>query len=488
MKSNDTASDLLFDHSGLRTGIPVTRRLVLSFLAAAAALLLLRLLPLDSYGENTSLALGFLAACLILIIFSPINIAADALIVALGGIALGFWDWGSVGSTFGSSSFLSVFGMLIVAMGCEFTPFGKRLAYLVLKRFGHKPSTMVFILAVVSAALSSFVSNVAVIIMMSSICAELLSAMDQKPGSSKLGRTLMLVIPMAAIVGGMVLINGSPTGNTMAIQFLTNSTGGVYTVSYGQWAAGGISCFLITILPICLIYIRCFHLRNEEISLPPESYYGELLQSLGPVGGSEIRWVLTVVGMVACMLSGMKTGTAALLFALVTVLPGIGTVPMDKALKKLPLHAMMAAGLIPLLAKLFSDTGLGACMSDWITPLVRNVGPIGFSIITALIMGILVNIFINANLAVSALVIGVSAPVCVSLGYNPTVVMLPALFIASFFFAMGSHNIMLLNNGYGYWDMKDPIVPGFLVVIFCALVFPLICCLLLPLFGMPLLL
>ena len=182
----------------------------------------------------------------------------------------------------------------------------------------------------------------------------------------------------------------------------------------------------------------------------------------------------------------LKTGVAALFFALISTLPGVGTVPMDKALKKLPLHAMMAAGLIPLLAKLFSDTGLGACMSDWISPLVKNMSPVGFAIVSALIMGILVNIFVNANLAVSALVIGVAAPVCVRLGYNPVVVMMPSLFIASFFFVMGSQNIMLLNNGYGYWNMKDPIVPGFLVVILCAILFPVICCLVCPLFGMPL--
>lgn len=485
IKQSQPGSDRFFDLEGLRTGTPVTRKFVFTLLAAAAALLLLSRLPLEHYGESTPLALGFLVAVLILIIFAPLNIAADGMIVAVGGIALGFWDWSTVGSTFGSSSFLSVFGMLIVAMGCEFTPFGKRIAYTVLKRFGHKPTSMVLILGVVSACLSSFVSNVAVIIMMSSICAELLAVMGQKSGESKLGKTVMLVVPMAAIVGGMALINGSPTGNTMAIQFLSNSTGGEFTVTYTQWAAGGVSCFLLTILPISLIYVKCFRLRDSDLELPPKSYYEALLQELGPIHGSEIRWVLTVIAMVICMLSGMGTGTAAMLFALITIFPVIGTVPAEKALKKLPLHAMMAAGLMPLLAQLFSSTGLGDCIGDWIMPLVGNMGPLALMCLSALIMGILVNVFINANLAVSALIIGIISPVCVSLGYNPSLIMLPSMFLASFFFAMGSHNIMLLNNGYGYWDMKDPILPGFLVILFCALVFPVICYFLLPLFGFP---
>lgn len=479
----DNGRDAIIDMKGLHTGVPVSKQLVISTISTFLLFALTRLIPLDQYGETTSLALAFLVSMIAMIIFLPVNIALKGIIVTLLGTALGFWDWSAIGSTFGSSSFLTIFGMLIVSMGCEFTQFGARLAYFVLKRFGQKPKRMVFVLAIASACLSAFVSNVAVIIMMSSICAEMLSAMKQQPGSSNLGRTLMLTIPMAAIVGGMALINGSPTGNTMAIQFMTNAAGGAYTVSYEQWAVCGITCFVIMIIPMCVVYIGCFKLKNSDVEVLPEEYYAKLLADLGPIGGSEIRWLITVIAMVACMLSGMKTGVAALLFAAISMLPGIGTVPADKAIKKLPLSAMIAAGTMPLLSVLFSETGLGDCMSDWITPLVIKSGPLGLSILSALLVGVLVNVFVNANLAVSALVIGIVTPVCIRMGYNPTIIMMPTMFIASFFFVMGSHNIMLLNYGYGYWNMKDPIIPGFLVVLLCAVAFPVICYFIGPIFG-----
>lgn len=479
----DKGRDTIIDMKGLRTGVPVSKRLVISIISIIMLFVLISFIPLDQYGEKTSLALAFLVSMVAMIIFLPVNIALDGIIVALFGAALGFWDWSTIGATFGSSSFLTIFGMLIVSMGCEFTPFGARLAYFVLKRFGQKPKRMVFVLAIVSACLSAFVSNVAVIIMMSSICAEMLNAMKQQPGSSKLGRTLMLTIPMAAIVGGMALINGSPTGNTMAIQFMTNAAGGAYTVSYGQWAVCGIACFVVMIIPMCVVYIGCFKLKNSDVEVLPKKYYAKLLADLGPIGGSEIRWIITVIAMVACMLSGVKTGVAALLFAAISVFPGIGTVPADKAIKKLPIGPMMAAGTMPLLSNLFSATGLGDCMSDWITPLVIDSGPVGLSILSALLVGVMVNLFVNANLAVSALVIGIVTPVCIKLGYNPVIIMMPTMFLASFFFAMGSHNIMLLNYGYGYWSMKDPIIPGFLVVLLCAVAFPVICYFVGPIFG-----
>lgn len=485
-KDTVNVRDTLIDMTGLRTGVPITKRLILSVLGAAALFVLCALLPLGEYGHGTATALGFFAASIFLIIFAPINIAVDSLLIAVGGIILGFWDWGQVGASFGSSSFLTIMGMIIVSMGCEFTPFGRRVAYTMLRRFGAHPAKVVVAIAVVSACLSSCVSNVAVIIMMSGICAEVLEAMGEKPGESRIGKAMMLIIPTAAIVGGVVLINGSPTGNTMAIQFLTTSTDGRFTVTYSQWALCGVSCFLVAIVPICLVYLRCFKINPKNVVMPDVSYYEGPMKALGRLGGSEIRWIITVAAMVACMLAGMPTGMVSMLFAAVSMLPGIGTVPADKAIKKLPLQAMIAAGLIPLLSQLFSNTGLGDLISDIISPLVVNAGPLGLSIISALIMGVLINLFVNANLAVSALVIGIISPVCVGLGYNPVVIMMPTLFMASFFFVLGSNNIMLLNIGYGYWEMKDTVLPGAITVLICALLFPVVCCAVCPLFGIPL--
>lgn len=483
-KDADHCKSAFFDIAGSETGVPLTWRFFVPILVAAVVFVLFNFLPLEKYGDNTALGLAFLTASIVLMISLPVNIAICGLIIAVGGVILGFWNYGDVGAVFGGSSFLSIFGMLIVSMGCEYTPFGRRMAYVVLRRFGQKSSRMVLVLAVVTACISALVSNVAVIIIMSSVCAELLQTMGQKPGESHIGKTIMLIIPMAAIVGGIVLINGSPTGNTMAISFLENASGGRFSVSYGQWAYFGISCFVVTIIPISLVYMKCCGLKHSNVVMPPSEYYEQLLRELGPLSSAEIRWLLTVTGMVASMLCGVKPGLAALGFACISMLPGIGTVPADKAIKKLPLHVMIASGFVPLLAKLFSETGLGHCIGDWIGPLIQGLGPLGLSIVSALLMGTLVNVFVNANLAVLALVMGVITPVCIKLGYNPEVVLIPSMFLASFFFVMGAHNIMLLNKGYGYWEIRDPMLPGTIVVLLCAVIFPIICCCIAPLLGM----
>ncbi|MDO4548417.1 MAG: hypothetical protein Q4D04_09985, partial [Clostridia bacterium] len=173
------------------------------------------------------------------------------------------------------------------------------------------------------------------------------------------------------------------------------------------------------------------------------------------------------------------------LFGCLSICPIIGTVPAKDGFKKLPIQMMIAMGFINITGTLFTGTGLGDALGTLIGPLVNGVGPLGFSIIASLLLGIMVNIFVNAQTGAYALVLGVLSPVCVSLGYNPVLIMLPVMFVGSFFFCMGPSAMCMLNKGYGYWEMKDPMLPGYLVVIFASVLFPVICYYVGPIFGMP---
>ena len=43
---------------------------------------------------------------------------------------------------------------------------------------------------------------------------------------------------------------------------------------------------------------------------------------------------------------------------------------------------------------------------------------------------------------------------------------------------MRMNAIMLMNKGYGYWNDKDTMLPGYLTVVLTSVVIPVICCLL----------
>ena len=122
----------------------------------------------------------------VLYLVQPWDMVLSTLMVPVAGYFLGFWDWSVDSTSTGTSSFVSMFALSVVSAGAATTPLGRRIALIFLRKFHDKPLRMVFAVSIVSAALSAFISNTAVIIMMSGIVNGLLITMGEKPGESKL--------------------------------------------------------------------------------------------------------------------------------------------------------------------------------------------------------------------------------------------------------------------------------------------------------------
>jgi len=468
--------DSLLDISGLRTGFPITKKFLIVVAAAIVAFLVITFaVDLSAYGEQASLGLGAFVAVLIVMIFGGIDIFEASLIMVFFGLALGVFEWGDVTSALGSSSFYTLLGMTIVAGGAEFTPFGKRFAYSFLKWFGQKPIPLVIAFTAATAILSAFVSNTAVIILMSGICSTLLSAMGEKPGESKIGRVLMSLVVMASFFGGCCLISGSPYGNSLMISFLESGSSGAYTVTYAQWAIYGTVSFLVLLIPICFIYIKFNKFKSSDVQTLPKEYYQKKLDELGPMGGSEYRWCAMIVIMVILMIMGKNTAMMAMLFAMLCLIPGFGVSPMKGYEKKIPLSCLLCIALVPMMALFITKTGLIDWISDIIIPILDSVkSPLLYAMICALIMGLGVNFTVSAMTAFQAAYMVILVPITVELGFNPVVVLMPTLLIASFFWSMGLNYMVMLNRGYGYWEDKDLFAPGMISVVLCAIVIPLL--------------
>lgn len=479
--------DRALDFSGLRTGVPFDKRTIITLAVCIVSFLALKALPLAAYGETTSTALALVVVTFLMLMFLKVNVIVPSMLIAVAGFFLGLWDWNAVKTTIADSPMVMMTGMMIVAMGCEYTPMGKRIAYGLLKAFGQKPRTLVIVIGICTAVLSGFVSNNAMIIMMSSICAEMLREMKQVPGESKLGRAIMLVVIAASMIGGIMLINGSPIGNATGISLLVEASGGVAAISFADWAKIGVPAFLIVTIPMGLVYVVCCGVKNNEYSdLPSKDYYEEKLKELGPIGGSEIRWIIIVVGMVGCMIAGMNMAVAAVLWAIIAMFPLVGVVPSNEVFRKLPWSIIIASAFIPIMGTCFSAHGIGAMVVQAFGGIFEGLSPIAFCLVATMFQGIICNLFVGASTAALSLGIGLMTPICMSLGYNPSIIMLPVILINSCFFIIGANTTMLLNKGYGYWELKDPIVPGCILIVICAVVFALVGCLLGPVFGMSL--
>ena len=121
----EQTKDRLFDLSGTTTGKPVTKKMVVYIVLALVAIFGGMLLPLGAYGPKAGLGLGFFIAVILLYLSQCFSIEAISLMMAGVGFLLEFWTWADVQTSTGTSSFLQMLCMFVVAAGANTTPIGK---------------------------------------------------------------------------------------------------------------------------------------------------------------------------------------------------------------------------------------------------------------------------------------------------------------------------------------------------------------------------
>jgi len=236
------------------------RRLVKMILAALAAALI-TLVPdyanLDPAAMWTFFILVFAAglwmseaipafAVAILIIGLEILILGKP-----GGVfAQGPQDWQIFIQPWSSPIMWLFLGGFVLGQAAQTTGLDRMMARFVLKWFGAKPSNVLLGAMGLTFLFSMFMSNTATTAMMMSVMAPVLAGIDKKDPFVK---ALLLGVPLAANVGGMGTIIGSPP-NAIAAGLLSSS----YEVSFMEWMTLGLPPAILLFF-IAWIYLQMAH-------------------------------------------------------------------------------------------------------------------------------------------------------------------------------------------------------------------------------------
>lgn len=178
-------------------------------------------------------------------------------IALLGRVADNESDWEKYVATWGSPLVWLFFGGFILAAAAKKTQLDRWLARQVLSRLGMRPAIVLAGLMGATAVLSMFLSNTATATMM---VAMLGPAVAGSRGASGQARALMLGIAMAANIGGMGTIIGTPP-NAIAAGVLAEHGG----VNFAQWMLYGIPPAVI-LLTIAWGYLLLRYLGRDAFA------------------------------------------------------------------------------------------------------------------------------------------------------------------------------------------------------------------------------
>lgn len=135
---------------------------------------------------------------------------------------------------FGSKVVFFLIGSLMLSAALMKTGLSKRLATLVVERFGRTPWRLVVAVYALSAVAATVMSEHAVAVMMLPIVIDITRALELDRRRSQLGRALSFALAWGCIIGGTLTILGGSRA-PLTIGMLEEATGGRATITFVEF-------------------------------------------------------------------------------------------------------------------------------------------------------------------------------------------------------------------------------------------------------------
>lgn len=397
-------------------------------------------------------------------VFEVIPIAATALLPIILFPLMNSISLGDTTASYGHKYVFLYMGGFILAVAMERWNLHKRIALHIIRAIGTNMYTIVLGFMIATAFLSMWISNTATTVMVLPMAVSIVKQMKDNPNTPKnenkvFSKLLMLGIAYAASIGGIATLIGTPP-NLVFAGFVQETYG--VDISFWQWMKFGLPVASVLLI-LAWLYLTRLAYPLESARFPGgKDEIKRLLVELGPMGREE-KLVLSVFVLTAfCWITRsfvlqniipgiddtiIAVGAAILLFIIPANGTGRALIKWSEAVK-IPWGIILLFGGGLAIAKGFQDTGLDLYLGGQMAFFD------GFSLFGVLLLVVAsINFLteITSNLATTAMMLPVLAPLAVSLEVDPFMLMVACTTAASCAFMLPvatPPNAVVFGSGY----------------------------------------
>ena len=386
-------------------------------------------------------------------------------------------------------------GGFMLAIAIERWNLHKRIALTIINFIGTNIKSIILGFMVATAFLSMWISNTATSIMMLPIGMAIVSQLKDNPNTSEneniiFGKALMLAIAYSASIGGVSTLIGTPPNVVLA-----GIVGEIYGVeiTFSKWIVFGLPISILLIF-ICWRYLTGIAFKFQQNSFPGgREEIKKQLNELGAISFEEktVIWVFAATAFAWISRSFLlkqfipnidDTIIAIIAGAALFLLPaskekGRPILLWDEAVR-LPWGILLLFGGGLALASGFKSSGLAAWIGGQLT-LLEGVALI--VLLAALIAAVNFLTEITSNLATTAMILPILAPLALAIDVHPYILMVGATVAASCAFMLPvatPPNAVVF--GSGYLNIPDMVKTGFWMNVISIVLLTLIVYFLLP--------
>jgi len=439
-------------------------RLLGLFLGPISFFLILSFFHPDGLSKEANAVLASTIWIAIWWITEAIPIAVTALLPLVLFPLSGGLDLPSTSGSFGHKYVFLYMGGFIIAIAIEKWNLHKRIALNIINFIGSDVRKIILGFMMATAFLSMWISNTATAVMMLPIGIAIIKQLRDNPDTIEdenliFGKALMLAIAYSASIGGVATLIGTPPNLVLAGVVL--DTYG-YEITFVQWFMFGLPISVV-LLFLCWKYLTRYAFTFKQTEFPGgKEEIKRQLQLLGSISYEEklvgfvfaftaFCWI-TRSFLLQQFLPGLDDTIIAICFAIVLFLiPAKNKkeqlINWEEAVK-MPWGIILLFGGGMALAKGFEVSGLAVWIGSQMTSLSGL--PI---VLLILVLIAAVNFLteITSNLATTAMLLPVLAPMALTIDMHPFALMVGAAVAASCAFMLPvatPPNAVVFGSGY----------------------------------------
>jgi sodium-dependent dicarboxylate transporter 2/3/5 len=398
-------------------------------------------------------------------ILEVVPIAVTAMLPIILFPITGAMELSTTTAAFGHKYVFLYIGGFTLAIAIEKWNLHKRIALTVINFIGTSVSKIILGFMVATAFLSMWISNTATTVMMLPIGMAIIIQLKDNPDTKEdeneiFGKALMLAIAYSASIGGIATLIGTPP-NLIFAGILEEQYN--IEMTFSKWIIYGLPISIL-LLFICWKYLTNFAFKFTQKDFPGgKAEIKRLLKNLGKVSYEE-KTVLIVFCATAFLwitrsflLSKLipaiddtiiAMASATILFLLPTKNRTEKKIINWESAVKLPWGVLLLFGGGLALAEGFKTSGL----AEWIGTQITQFEHLPlFALLFVLILAVNFLTEITSNLATTAMLLPIMAPIALALDIHPFTLMVGITVAASCAFMLPvatPPNAIVFGSGY----------------------------------------
>lgn len=412
--------------------------------------------------------LAILAFAVVLWVSEALPFAVTSLFVLLLIPVFGIEEYATVVRVgFGNPIITFFLGVLLLSAAFSRSGLGPRLALEILRKVGTRTDRVLLGFLTVGAALSMWITDMAVAAMLLPLGVGVLRDAELKPLESNFGRALMIACAFGPLIGGIATPAGTGA-NPIALSYLQDLAG--IEISFLEWMRYGLPAAILMIPCAWQILLRLFPPELERLPIEPGEL-DERLEAMGPLGPTEIKTLVVFALTITLWLTTSLPIQAVALFGGISLfLPGMSVMTWKEAQADVDWGGILliVAGLS--LGMMVYQTGAAEWLALVLMGRMGDVSPLLRPFL--IVLGVaLLHLLFSSNTVTSTIIMPILIALAASLDMDAWSLAGPAAFTSSLAFILVTEsptNVVPYSSGYfSIRDMAKAGVPMTLLAAVC---------------------